>query len=88
VVKTGDKVIFAQGARIFLGTASLDSDPFELNSTQKDAFSHGIEFYKTQYGVMLSDIATWQDPKKLKIILIHFHLSLTQNNIQLISKAV
>ncbi len=65
-IKKGDKIIFARGARTFLGTASLDSDPFELNNIQKDAFSHGIEFYTAQYGVMLSDITTWQDPKKIE----------------------
>jgi MoxR-like ATPase len=65
-LKKGDKVIFAQGAKRFLGTALLDSDPFELMDTDKEALSHGIEFYNTQYGVRLCGIVTWRDQKKVE----------------------
>jgi hypothetical protein len=62
-LKTGDQVIFSSGTKSFLGTATLDSNSFELNEQQKNIFGHNNEIYKTDYGVMLSNIVTWDHPK-------------------------
>lgn len=64
-LRKGDRVIFSYGSKTFLGTALLDSDSFELDGQQKDKFSHDIDFYKPDYGVLLSDIITWNEPKQV-----------------------
>jgi len=69
-LKKGDKVIFSHGAKTFLGIATLDSDSFALDETQKDKLSHGGVF-TTNHGVMLSDIVTWEHQKKVADYVDH-----------------
>lgn len=45
LLKKGDKVIFSQGARSFLGTATLESDSFELTDTQRSFASNHYPFF-------------------------------------------
>jgi hypothetical protein len=61
-LKKGDKIIFSHGSKTFLGIATLDSDSFQLDERQKNEFQHGI--FKTNYGVLLSNIVSYQEPKK------------------------
>ena len=65
-LKKGDKVIFSQGAKMFLGTATLDSSAFELDDQQKNKLSHDKDFFRTDYGVLLKDIINWQIPKQVE----------------------
>jgi len=65
-LKKGDKVIFSHGARAFLGLATVDSNSFELDQIQKNKFEHEHEVFKTDYGVLLSDIVSWLEPKKIE----------------------
>jgi len=65
-LKQGDRVIFCHGAKRFLGTAKLASDPFKLTSEQKIKYSHGQnDFFMPEYGVELSDIEIWTETKQV-----------------------
>lgn len=64
-LKKGDMAVFCHGAKRFLGTAKLDTSCFETSEEQRILFSHGNDFYKTNFGVMLSDIDIWQKPKEV-----------------------
>jgi hypothetical protein len=55
LLRKDDRVIFSYGAKEFLGTAILDSDAFELTEEQRNQFSHGDEFFKTDFGIRLKD---------------------------------
>ena len=65
-LKKGDKIIFSYGAKKFLGIAELASDDFRLNKDQKEKLGHDSDFYKTEYGVFLTNIAQWDKPKEVK----------------------
>ena len=65
-IKKGDKVIFCEGTRQFLGTATIGSDVFQLTDEQKDEVSHGIDFYRAGYGVKLTDVVIWEESKDVK----------------------
>jgi hypothetical protein len=56
-------VIFCYGAREFLGTGILDSDPVELTQEQRNHFSHSNEVFKSDFGVSLRQTELWKDPK-------------------------
>jgi predicted RNA-binding protein len=65
-IRKGDKVIFCEGTRQFLGTATIGSDVFQLTDEQKDEVSHGIDFYRASYGVKLTDVVIWEESKDVK----------------------
>ena len=71
-LKKGDEVIFCYGTKKFLGTAKLATDCFELNEEQKVKFSHGHDYYKHNYGVMLSDIEIWAKSKDVSQDIYQF----------------
>jgi len=60
-----DRVIFYIGVpkKVFAGTATLASSSFKLNDSQKKEYSHGKQFYTTDYGVLLKEIDIWRNPK-------------------------
>jgi hypothetical protein len=62
-LRKGDKVIFSQGAKMFLGTATLGSSAFELDDAQKNLLLHDDDIFRADYGVFLNDIANWEIPK-------------------------
>ena len=64
-LKKGDRVVFCHGAKKFLGTAKLETNCFEPSNEQRNKFSHDNDFYKPNFGVMLSDIEIWQKPKEV-----------------------
>jgi hypothetical protein len=66
LLRKDDKVIFSYGAKEFLGLATLESDPFELTEEQRNQFSHGDEFFKTDFGVRLKDTELWEDTKSVQ----------------------
>jgi hypothetical protein len=66
LLRKNDRVVFSYGAKEFLGTAVLDSDPFELTEEQANQFSHGNEFFKTNFGVRLRETELWEDPKPVR----------------------
>ncbi|MGD0795908.1 MAG: endonuclease NucS domain-containing protein [Dehalococcoidales bacterium] len=67
----GDKVVYYIGIpqKYFGGTASLASDSFALNNSQKKKFSHGKQYYTVDYGVLLKDIEIWQKKKPVDELL-------------------
>lgn len=67
----GDKVVFYIGIpeKVFAATATLASSPFKLDESHKQKFGHGIDFFTTEYGVLLTDIDVWNNPKAVEEIL-------------------
>ncbi|MBN1328664.1 MAG: EVE domain-containing protein [Candidatus Heimdallarchaeota archaeon] len=57
-LEKNDKVIFYIGnpKKEFAVSASLASKSFSLTNNQKENYSHGLQFYKPEYGVLLKDI--------------------------------
>jgi MoxR-like ATPase len=70
-LKKGDLVIFCHGAKKFLGTAKLETNCFEPSDEQKIEFSHDNDFYKPNFGVMLSGVDIWQKPKEVSEYVQH-----------------
>jgi hypothetical protein len=56
-LKAGDKVIFYLGVphRAFAASATLASDSFAVSPAEREQLSHGMDFYRAEYGVRLSD---------------------------------
>lgn len=48
---------------VFAGTATVDTDPFPLSDDDQEAYSHENSWYRAPYGVRLSEIRTWDEPK-------------------------
>jgi hypothetical protein len=70
-LEAGDQVVFYVGnpVKSFLGTASIPGEAFRLNQEQREIFSHGIEFYRPEYGIFLSDIETWSEPRTVELLV-------------------
>jgi hypothetical protein len=66
LLRRNDKVIFSHGAREFLGTATLDSDSFELPEQEKAFFSHGQDIFEADFGIKLRDTVIWHQQKPVK----------------------
>jgi hypothetical protein len=64
-LKRGDKVLFYLGSseKLFAGSATLESDGFALTPQQRESFSHGHAFFTTDYGVKLTDVLIFPNPK-------------------------
>ncbi|MFC1920387.1 endonuclease NucS domain-containing protein [Chloroflexota bacterium] len=60
-----DRIVYyiAVPKKTFSGTAELASSSFKLNESQKKKYAHGIEFYVSDYGVLLKEINTWPTQK-------------------------
>ena len=67
-LKKGDSVVFYVGlpSMAFVANASLASDSFSLSEGQREKYGHGKLFYQAEYGVLLDQIARWQEPKYVK----------------------
>jgi len=67
----GDKVIYYIGIPTisFAGTATLDSNCFELDESQKKKYGHNNTFYTSDYGVRLTEIDVWSTAKPVKGIV-------------------
>jgi len=67
-LRRGDRVVFYVGwpLMIFAGTATLDSDYFSLSEEEKDRYSQGDEFYRSDYGVRLTNIEVFEDQRFVK----------------------
>jgi hypothetical protein len=61
LLKKGDQVVFYLGDPIksFTASAVLNSDAFELNSSQKEKYGHGVKYFTVDYGVLLNDLKRW-----------------------------
>lgn len=66
-VRAGDEVVFyvARPESAFAGITKLKSDSFALSPEEQERLSHGSEFYRSEYGVWLDDIAIWDRPKSV-----------------------
>lgn len=62
-IRKGDRVVFSNGAKEFIGSAILTSDSFELSEEENKRMSHGK--FLTDFGVNLNDIKKWKDPKQV-----------------------
>jgi predicted RNA-binding protein len=70
-LKQGDRVVFYVGVplMVFAATATLAADSFALSDEQKDAYSHGIPLYRSDYGVLLENIELWESPRLVKDLI-------------------
>lgn len=61
LLKKGDQVVFYLGIPIksFSASAVLASDSFQLDASQKRKYSHDLEYFTAEYGVLLEDLRTW-----------------------------
>jgi predicted RNA-binding protein len=66
-LKAGDRIVFYVGTpkRIFAATATLATGSFTLSKKEKEQFSHGKPFYRTDYGVKLENIEVWEHPRSV-----------------------
>ena len=67
-VRRGDQVVFycARPEQLFVGTARLASDSFELKAEEQAALSHSSSpFFTSKYGVRLDAIEVWQKPRPM-----------------------
>ncbi|MFN0159303.1 MAG: endonuclease NucS domain-containing protein [Bacteroidota bacterium] len=67
-LKKGDRIVFYVGLprKEFSASATLASDSFQLNADQKEKLGHGKTFYRSEYGVFLSDIQVWKAPHRVE----------------------
>jgi endonuclease NucS-like protein/EVE domain-containing protein len=61
-VHKGDRVVFylARPEQVFVGTARLASDSFDLSANEQSGLSHGSAFFTAEHGVRLEEIETWE----------------------------
>jgi hypothetical protein len=61
-LRKGDQVVFYVGLprKVFAASAVLASDSFQLTDEQKEQYGHGKKFYRSDYGVFLTDIQVWK----------------------------
>lgn len=64
----GDGVVYYLGMpkKVFVGTATLSSSSFQLDSTQKQKYGHGRKFFTSEYGVLVDDINIWSNPRAIE----------------------
>src|SRR5579863_62748 len=62
-LQQGDEIVFYLGApaKCFVGTARLAGQCSSLPENEKEKLSHGLAFYKPDYGVRLEEITVWQN---------------------------
>ncbi len=70
-LKKGDKVVFYLGnpRKTFAAAATLGSESFQLTDEQKKKYDHGIEHYRSKYGVFLEDVHIWDMPRSIEDLL-------------------
>jgi predicted RNA-binding protein len=70
-LKAGDKIVFYLGIphRRFAASAMLASDSFAVPALEQEQLSHGMEFYRAQYGVRLTEIKLWEHPCRVEDVL-------------------
>ena len=63
LLRKGDQVVFYLGIPVksFTGSAVLASDSFQLNTQQKKKYGHDLEFFATDFGVLLEDLKIWEN---------------------------
>jgi predicted RNA-binding protein len=64
-VRKGDRVIFAAGSRLFLGSAELASDPLPFSPEVKETMAQNDVLREADYRVALSDV--WIFPTPLPV---------------------
>jgi Endonuclease NucS C-terminal domain/EVE domain len=64
-LKKGDRLVFYVGSpeMVFAGTATLASDSYQPDGERLEELSHGMDFYKPEYGVDLTDVEVWESPR-------------------------
>jgi hypothetical protein len=70
-LKAGDEVIFYLGTphRAFAASAMLASDSFAVPAPEREKLSHGMEFYRAQFGVRLTETKLWERPCRVEDVL-------------------
>lgn len=63
LLKKGDQVVFYLGIPIksFTASAVLASDAFQLDASQKRKYSHDLEYFTPDHGVLLEDLRSWEN---------------------------
>ncbi len=67
-LKEGDRVVFYVGLpeKAFAGTARLASDSYRLTVEEVSQYSHDQPHLDAEYGVQLSDIESWEEPRPVE----------------------
>jgi hypothetical protein len=70
-LKIGDGVVFYVGlpAKVFAGSAVLESNAWKLSEEERDRLWHGKKFYRAEYGVLLKQIVIWDKPRAVEAVL-------------------
>jgi hypothetical protein len=79
LLKKGDQVVFYLGVPVksFTASAVLASDQFQLDPSQKQKYSHNLDFFTAEYGVLLDDLRIWE--KSVAVDQVVSGLSFIQN---------
>ena len=80
-IRSGDKIIYYLAGRegkVFIGTATLASEFFELSEEDKKNFWHGTYFRPT-HGVKLKEVEIWETKKSIYPLLEKFGLKKNSN---------
>ncbi len=67
-LQKGNRVVFYIGLprKEFAASAVLDSNSFELTEQQKEKYGHGHNFFRSDYGVLLTEIQIWSKPRRVE----------------------
>jgi hypothetical protein len=70
-VRKGDQVVFyiARPDSVFVGTARLASDSFDLTPKERANLSHGSAFFTVEHGVWLDAIDTWEQSRSIAVMV-------------------
>jgi hypothetical protein len=82
LLKQGDQVVFYLGIPIksFTATAVLASDAFELDPSQKKKYSHDLDYFTVNYGVLLDDVEHWENPVPVDRVVAALNFIENQEN--------
>ena len=70
-LEKGDEVVFYLGnpVKAFCGSARLASDSFQVTEAEQENLAHGMNFYRTPYGVRLEQTDLWAAARPVDQVL-------------------
>ena len=64
----------------FTASAALASDAFRLDPSQKQKYSHNLEYFTMDYGVLLEDLRIWENSVLVDEIVAGLSFIKNKNN--------
>lgn len=70
-LRKGDRAVFYVGIpeKVFAGCVALASDSFQLSEKERRDLNHGLTTFTSDYGVWLSDVEVWANPRSVADML-------------------